>query len=182
MSQDEARENYQRAISRLATGVSIITTKASEGLSGMTASAVASLSLEPLQLIVCVANHLPTAAAIRESGKFAVNVLDDECEQIAIHFATRQPDKFATVDYRMEHGVPLLDVAIAHFVCDVAEALPGGDHTIFVGDIVNCHSHADRSPLIYFERGFGSLRRHEYSISSALIAELRERSQLVMMW
>lgn len=182
MQPDELREAYQSSISRLATGVSVITTRAPDGLSGMTASAVASLSLQPLQLLVCVANHLPTATAIRQSGMFAVNVLADEDEQLAIHFATRQPDKFATVGYSEEHGAPLLNAAMAHFVCEVAEALPGGDHTIFVGDVRHCHSQCERSPLIYFERGFGALHRRESSASAKFTEELRQRNELVMMW
>lgn len=182
MQQDELREAYQSSISRLATGVSVITTRAPDGLSGMTASAVASLSLQPLQLLVCIASHLPTAVAIQQSGAFAVNVLADQDEELAIHFATRQSDKFAAVGYSEEHGVPVLDAAMAYFVCDVAEALPGGDHTIFVGDVRDCHSQSDRSPLIYFDRGFGSLRRHEYSAAARFAEELRQRNELVMMW
>lgn len=182
MQQAELEDAYLTAISRFATGVCVITTRTPDGLAGMTASAVTSLSLQPLQLLVCVANHLPTATAIRQHGRFAVNVLGHEEEHLAIHFSTRQPDKFAAVEYGEEHGVPLLDTAMAHFVCDVAETLPGGDHTIFVGDVRHCHSQHDRRPLIYFDRGFGTVRRPGDSESTELIDELRQCNELVMMW
>jgi flavin reductase (DIM6/NTAB) family NADH-FMN oxidoreductase RutF len=155
----ELGQAYRTAISRFATGVSVIATCTPEGLVGMTASAVASLSLDPLQLLVCIANHLPTCEAIKDSGRFTVNVLAHDDEELALHFATRQHDKFASVAYRERQGLPLLDRAIANFACDVSQAVPGGDHTIFVGDVLFCHSEDGRSPLVYFDRTFGTVSR-----------------------
>lgn len=182
MEQGELDQAYRTAISRFATGVTVIATRASDGLVGMTASAVTSLSLNPLQLLVCVANHLPTCTAIKESGRFAVNVLGREDKHIALHFATRQRDKFAAVPYRERRGLPLLDGAIAHFVCDVAEAVRGGDHTIFVADVRYCHSQGDRQPLVYFDRAFGTLCDSGRPGSAPVDEQLRSNDELVLMW
>ncbi|MGY4902248.1 flavin reductase family protein [Streptomyces sp. 900116325] len=150
--------DFRAAMSRLATGVSVITTRSGSTPIGMTASAVSALSLDPLQLLVCIGNHLYTRTAIAEHGRFAVNILGEDSEPLARNFAVSKPDKFAGVEIFDDHSVPVLKDAIAAVVCDVAEALPGGDHTIFVGDVRYCAHSGDGRPLLYFAGGFGSLR------------------------
>ncbi|MEV0074207.1 MULTISPECIES: flavin reductase family protein [unclassified Amycolatopsis] len=154
---DDGVFRFRQAISRFSTGVAVITTRTADGPSGMTASAVASLSMNPLQLLVCIGSNLPTCKAITESGHFAVNVLGEDQEHIAKHFATRRKDKFAGIKLRTDSDVPVLTDAIAHFVCAVADTLPGGDHTIVVGDVVNCDHVPGTNPLVYFASAFGSL-------------------------
>ncbi|MFD8814345.1 flavin reductase family protein [Streptomyces sp. NPDC059627] len=150
--------DFRATMSRLATGVSVITTCSGTTPVGMTASAVSALSLDPLQLLVCIGNRLFTRTAITEHGRFAVNVLGEDSEHLARHFAASKPDKFAGVETIDDHGVPVLKDAIAAVVCDVAEALPGGDHTIFVGDVRYFAHRADSRPLLHFAGGLGALR------------------------
>lgn len=152
-------EAYRLAISHFSTGVAVISTRTEAGPAGMTASAVASLSIDPLQLLVCIKTDLPTRHAIEEAGTFAVNVLGEGQQQLAVQFATPRPDKFAGVELREEYDVPVLGLSIAHFVCRVNAAIPGGDHTIIVGDVLDC-DHADSAdPLVYFSRKFSGLCR-----------------------
>jgi 3-hydroxy-9,10-secoandrosta-1,3,5(10)-triene-9,17-dione monooxygenase reductase component len=166
---------YRRAISQFSTGVAVITTKTDEGLVGMTASAVSSLSMEPLQLIVCIGNTLATRAAIVDSGRFAVNVLGRGQDHLAKQFASRRPDKFAGVGLSSDHDVPVLSDAIAHFVCSVGGTLPGGDHTIVVGDVLSCGYVRDADPLVYFGSVFAGLcspqehAQHSYDWQLSLV-------------
>jgi 3-hydroxy-9,10-secoandrosta-1,3,5(10)-triene-9,17-dione monooxygenase reductase component len=155
----ELQGRYRDAIARFATGVTVITASEGERLAGMTASAVASLSLEPLLLLVCVSNHLPTHAALERSRRFAVNVLGEGDDELALRFARPGTDKFAGLRVTHEHGAPLLDRAIAHFVCDVHEQLPGGDHSIFIGAVRHCRHVPGRRPLLYFASEFGGIKR-----------------------
>jgi flavin reductase (DIM6/NTAB) family NADH-FMN oxidoreductase RutF len=147
---------FRQAISLFATGVTIITTTHESKAAGMTASAVASLSLDPLLLLVCVDNRLPTHRAIESSRRFAVNVLGEDGAELALRFARSGADKFAGVKLVEDSDPPLLEDAIAHFVCDVHERLPGGDHSIFVGQVVRCRAIPGRRPLLYFQSSFGA--------------------------
>jgi flavin reductase (DIM6/NTAB) family NADH-FMN oxidoreductase RutF len=106
---------------------------------------------------VCIGTKLPTCKAIVESGYFAVNVLGEGQKHLAMRFATPRPDKFADVALRTDSDIPVLTDAIAHFVCAVGGTLPGGDHTIVVGDVLTCDHVPGKSPLVYFARSFGSL-------------------------
>ena len=148
---------YREAIAHFATGVTVITTLRGGEPAGMTASAVASLSLEPVLLLVCVSNRLPTHEAIEQSRAFVVNVLGQGQEELARHFATPAPDKFTGVPLRDGHELPVLAQGIAHFVCDVHERFPGGDHSIFIGLVRECDYIPGRRPLLYYRSAFGAL-------------------------
>jgi len=150
---------YRKAIANFATGVAVITTTVEGRPVGMTASAVSSLSLDPVLLLVCISSRLPTHTAIAGRGRFAVNVLGEESEVLARHFATPQPDKFASVMLREDQvDPPILSQAIAHFVCDVERSVECGDHTIFIGAVERCECASTGQPLLYFRSAFGRLQ------------------------
>ena len=155
-SVDEAA--FREAVAHFATGVTVITTLHEGRPAGMTASAVASLSLDPVLLLVCVSHTLPTHQAIDASRRFVVNVLGEGQEELALHFARPSPDKFAGLALEEGHELPVLAEAIAYFVCDVHERFPGGDHSIFTGLVRECGAVPGRRPLLYFKSKFGSLR------------------------
>jgi flavin reductase (DIM6/NTAB) family NADH-FMN oxidoreductase RutF len=153
------QDRYRRAIGRFATGVTVITSRIDDRLAGMTASAVASLSLDPPMLLVCINNRLPTHGALERSRRFGVNVLGEGDDELALRFARPAADKFAGLKVSLEHDVPLLERAIARFVCEVHERLPGGDHSIFIGAIRHCEHVPGRRPLLYFASGFGGIQQ-----------------------
>src|SRR3954470_2462978 len=102
-------------MSRLPTGVSVITTRAGDIPIGMTASSVTALSLAPLQLLVCVGNHLFTRRAISQHGSFGVNILGEGSHDLAKQFASKG-DRFTGVDYDDDQDVPMLRDAIANIM------------------------------------------------------------------
>jgi flavin reductase (DIM6/NTAB) family NADH-FMN oxidoreductase RutF len=159
---------FREAISHFASGVTVITTLHEGRRVGMTASAVSSLSLDPILLLVCINTKLATHTAIEHSRRFVVNVLGEGQEELALHFARSADDKFAGIALREDHDLPVLGDAIAHFVCDVHERFPGGDHSIFIGEVRACSAEAGRRPLVYFRSGFGELRDKEAELQREL--------------
>jgi flavin reductase (DIM6/NTAB) family NADH-FMN oxidoreductase RutF len=149
---------FREAIAHFATGVTIVTTTVDGRPAGMTASAVCSLSLDPILLLVCIDNRLPTHQAIESSRSFAVNVLGEGDEALAQRFARPAEDKFAGVALVEASDPPVLARAIASFVCEVQERVPGGDHSIFVGRVLRCAATPGCKPLLYYRSAFGALR------------------------
>jgi flavin reductase (DIM6/NTAB) family NADH-FMN oxidoreductase RutF len=149
---------FREAISHFATGVTVITTLHEGKPAGMTASAVSSLSLDPVLLLVCVNNAIPTHKAIEAEKRFVVNVLGQGQEDLAMQFARSGTDKFAGVALDPKHELPVLADAIAWFICDVHERFPGGDHSIFTGLVRDCGAVPGAHPLLYFRSKFGILR------------------------
>lgn len=161
---------FREAISHFATGVTVISTISDDEPAGMTASAVASLSLDPVLLLVCINQQLRTHIAIENSGRFVVNVLGEGQEELALHFARPGVDKFADVQLRPDHELPVLEEAIAYFVCDLHERFPGGDHSIFTGLVRECGAKPGRRPLLYFRSQFGALHDpHAAELAEAMV-------------
>jgi flavin reductase (DIM6/NTAB) family NADH-FMN oxidoreductase RutF len=136
----------------------------------MTASAVASVSLDPILLLVCVNNRLPTHRALEQSRRFAVSVLREGQEALARRFASPSADKFDGVRLDPDHDLPVLADAAAWFACDVHERLPGGDHSIFIGEVRACGTRRGARPLVYFRSEFGKIEDPERELTRDLAA------------
>ena len=148
-------DDFRGVISRLASGVTVITTRTGEALYGMTASSVTSLSLDPPMMLVCINRAVPTSAAISEAGVFAVNILGGDQGHLAAQFAAPSEDKFRDADVSVGvTGVPLLGDALASIECEVSETVTGGTHTVFLGRVLRATAR-DGDPLTYWRGSFG---------------------------
>jgi flavin reductase (DIM6/NTAB) family NADH-FMN oxidoreductase RutF/DNA-binding GntR family transcriptional regulator len=147
--------DFRAVMGRFASGVTIVSTREAGENYGATASAFTSLSLEPPMVLACLFRGAATEAAIRRSRRFGVSILRDDQQVIAERFASRHPDRFASIDHRHgELGVPLLDGALAHVECRVTETVIGGTHTVFIGTASSAARYEGR-PLAYFGGAFG---------------------------
>jgi len=165
------KQSFRDAIAHLATGVSVITTSLGAARAGMTASAVCSLSLEPLLLLVCIDQRAAMHDAIRKSNRFAVNVLPQGAGQLALRFARPSTaDKFAGVALLEGSDPPLLRDTLSTFTCALHDCFPGGDHSIFVGRVEACAGRAG-SPLLHFRRKFGCFDDPEERLAQHAAAE-----------
>jgi 3-hydroxy-9,10-secoandrosta-1,3,5(10)-triene-9,17-dione monooxygenase reductase component len=143
---------FRDTIARFATGVTVVTATGPGGPGGMTTNAVTSLSLEPRLLLVCFEARSRTLEVVRASRRFAVNILRAGDEDLAAVFASKVvgPQKFADVTHTEEHGVPVLDRALAWIACDLLELRPGGDHEIGIGQVLGTGSGEPGDPLVFF--------------------------------
>ncbi len=156
----EAAE-FRRVLGHFATGVTVVTSMDPEGrANGLTASAVASVSLEPPLVLVCVDHAADTHGAIERSGSFAINVLAEDAEALARRFADYPAEeKFDGIAWdRAVTGAPVLERALAWVDCELRHSHDGGDHTIYVGEVVAGDA-VEGSPLLYFRGGYGRLTR-----------------------
>ncbi len=123
-------------------------------------------------LLVCLNETSETGMAIREATRFAVNILSDAQGDIAHRFATKSPIKFDGVEIvRGVQGLPTIAGSLASIECRVAEAVRGGTHTVFIGEVEGA-SASDGSPLTYFRGQFG---RFEEALQDAAYRTLRSR-------
>jgi flavin reductase (DIM6/NTAB) family NADH-FMN oxidoreductase RutF len=140
-----------------ASGVGIVTTRTSDGRPcGLTANAIASLSLDPLLVLVCVEKDADTHDCIRSTRAFAINILKSDQETIARRFAAWEVNrKFDGLAHHTEQtDSPILDDALAWLDCRLHAEHDGGDHTIFVGEIVSGDA-IEGTPLLYYRGGYG---------------------------
>jgi len=148
---------FKLAMSHFASGVTVVTTEHEGKLYGLTVSAFASLSLHPPLVLVSIEKNVKSHHAIAAAGKFGVSILARNQAGLSGRFASKVEDKFEGVDLeRGELGVPLLAGAITTLECRVHSQLPGGDHTIFVGEVAEAKS-AEGDPLVYYRSAYRDL-------------------------
>ena len=151
-------EEFRTALSRFASGVTVVTSVESSGkFHGMTVASFCSVSLDPPLILVCVNRNAGSRDVISESGRFAVNVLGSEASGLSNLFASSSEDRFEGVDIDPGlGGVPLLRDAIASIECTVYREDDGGDHIIFLGKVEKMRV-ADGGPLVYWKSGYREL-------------------------
>ena len=143
--------HFRSVMGNFATGVTVITASGPGGPVGMTANALASLSLEPLLLLVAFDNASRTLPVVRDTERFGVNVLAAGQERLARLFASKLPEeqKFAGVPHSMHDGLPVIEGALAWVGCRLERLVPGGDHTIGIGAVESAEA-GGGEPLIWF--------------------------------
>ena len=148
---DSARR-FRDTVGWFATGVAVVTTTGPGGPAGMTTNAVASLSLDPLLMLVCFDHGSRTLDVVRASRRFAVNVLRAEDIDLAAVFASKRvaTEKFESVTHSEAHGVPVLDSALAWIACELRDLVPGGDHEIGIGEVIGMGTGEPGDPLVWF--------------------------------
>jgi flavin reductase (DIM6/NTAB) family NADH-FMN oxidoreductase RutF len=143
--------HFRSVMGNFATGVTVVTAAGPAGPVGMTANAVASLSLDPLLLLVAFDNSARTLAVVRERRRFGVNVLAAGQQELARLFASKAPEaaKFAGVPHSVHDGIPVIDGSLAWVGCRLERLVDGGDHTIGIGAVESAEAGEGR-PLLWF--------------------------------
>ena len=141
---------FRDALGSFATGVTVITTCAPDGSPvGLTANSFNSVSLEPPMVLWSLARASRSLPAFEQANHWAVHVLAADQEAVSNRFARRGEDKFAGLPVeRGEGDVPLLRGCAARFECRGAFRYDGGDHVIFVGEVVR-FARGPAAPLVF---------------------------------
>lgn len=142
----------RRAVARFPTGVTIVTTQNSDHMpAGCTISAFCSLSLDPPLVLICIGRDRRMHDTLAASDGFVVNVLGAHQAGVAIAFARGSSDRFAGLTIIPgQLGLPRIGDAVAHIECRRHNIMPGGDHAIVIGEVVEV-THSSGEPLLYMD-------------------------------
>jgi flavin reductase (DIM6/NTAB) family NADH-FMN oxidoreductase RutF len=147
---------FKQAMSQFASGVTVVTTVHEGKRYGLTASSFSSLSLDPPLVLVCLARKTTAHGIIERSGVFAVNVLAAEQLEFGMRFAGLLPglqDRFHGIETTSAAtGSPLLPGVMSWVDCKLWSRYDGGDHSIFVGEVIDLAATAADTPLLYHNR------------------------------
>ncbi|SEK86445.1 flavin reductase family protein [Streptacidiphilus jiangxiensis] len=141
------------------TGVTVITSGAGDTATGTTVNSFTSVSLDPPLVLFCLHRDSRLRSVVEQSQAFAVNFLSSRQEQLALSFAGAQTADFGGVRHQgSATGVPVLSEALAYLSCRLVNEFDGGDHAIYLGEVVELglpQRHHD--PLIFFRGSLGAL-------------------------
>lgn len=144
--------SFREVLAHWASGITVVTVPDGSGFWGMTASAFASVSLDPPLIMVAIANSARTLTLIQEYRQFGVNLLSEGQENTSRAFSSSQP--------RLQSQLTslVLPQALAHLKCQVWQIYPGGDHRIVVGKVQEAQVLIDSAPLIYWNRNYRTIK------------------------
>lgn len=153
---------FRHVMGHFASGVTVMTTSFQDRLHGMTVSAFCSVSLQPLLVVVSVERVTRMYEMISQSQVYAVNILQAKDEEISRFFADDarlEGPEFAALAYRRGvTGSPILQRATAYVEARVRTAYDGGDHALFLGEVVALEVMAENPPLIFYRGGYTTIK------------------------
>jgi flavin reductase (DIM6/NTAB) family NADH-FMN oxidoreductase RutF len=162
-------QDYREVLTRFATGVTVVTTIDDSGEGpqpwGTTVNSFTGISLDPPLVMVSIGRERSIHPIIERTGRFGVNVLAEGSEAISDCFAGAPSplprSAFCNADYSLGRaGLPVLDQAIAYLSCDVDRIIEAGDHTIYLGQVIETACRDEIGwPLLYFRRRYLSIER-----------------------
>lgn len=150
---------FKNVLAQWTSGVTILTTIHEGKWKGTTVSSFTSVSLEPRLILVCLAHKLYTHQLVNSSGIFAISILHQKHAELARLFAGMYPqieDRFIQNEwFTATTGSPILSDALGWVDCTITQAIPSGDHTIFVAEVVAAGISKEHPPLLYHNRTWG---------------------------
>ncbi|MET1025794.1 MAG: flavin reductase family protein [Dongiaceae bacterium] len=154
------QREFREALGRFATGITVVTTRATSGeLLGLTVNSFNSVSLEPPLVLFSLDKSTLSLRAFEEAGGFAINVLSDTQMDVSRGFAQTLGNKWDGVDFESwETGSPILSDCLANFDCRTHAIHDGGDHRIFIGEVLRFNADTEGNPLLYFRGSYAGLR------------------------
>ncbi|HEU4414874.1 MAG TPA: flavin reductase family protein, partial [Candidatus Angelobacter sp.] len=155
------RRDLRRALGQFATGVTVVTMRAPDGRkAGVTVNSFASVSLDPPLVLWSLAREALCFDDFLGATHFGVNVLEARQHHLSRQFSSPLPEKFTGVDHvEGAAGVPLLQGAIARFVCRKVSQYDGGDHIIFIGEVEH-YEYQEGEPLVFYTGRYRITTRH----------------------
>lgn len=153
---DAAR--FRQVLGHFPTGVTVITATTADGPAGLAIGSFFSVSLDPPLVGFCPARTSSTWPRIRAAGRFCVNVLAGDQEDVSRRFAGKDPDKFAGLGWSASlNGAPRLADVVAWIDCTVAAVHEAGDHDVVVGAVEALDVVREAEPLLFFRGGYSNL-------------------------
>jgi flavin reductase (DIM6/NTAB) family NADH-FMN oxidoreductase RutF len=154
---------FRTALGCFATGITVVTAVAPSGeLLGVTANSFNSVSLDPPLVLFSLHRAAYSLGAFAEGGHFAVNILREDQRELSVRFAQARGDKWSGTDYEVwATGAPIIKGCLASFECRTRALYDGGDHVIFLGQVLQLRSTHQGRPLLYFRGRYRGLLEQE---------------------
>ncbi|PJZ69361.1 flavin reductase [Leptospira perolatii] len=155
------QQDFKNALSHFASGVTVVTYSDMTRAGGLTVSSFTSLSLDPPLVLFCLQKGIVSHDALLASGKFTVNILSSNQEDLSNQFASSKVDKH---DFLQKlacdlglNGVPYLNGTLSRIECELEKEVDGGDHTVVIGRVLHVYFDDTLKPLLYYGRKYHTI-------------------------
>ena len=139
---------FRTAMGKFATGVTVVTTKVNDTVHGMTANSFVSVSLNPKLVLISVGKQTSMHNYIKQSGSFAISVLNEKQEEISALFASQLKDE-REIEFELFNEMEVISDAIVQITCELYDMTEAGDHTLYIGEVTDLRIQ-DGEPLCFY--------------------------------
>ena len=144
------KENFKKALSKFATGITVVATKNNSILYGKTINSFSSLSLSPPLVLFSLDKKSSKLKIFKESKTVSINILSNKQEMISNNFAKKNPD-WSEIEYEvLKNGNPVIKNCISNLDCKIVDKIKKGDHIIFICKVARVLNNNKLKPLIYY--------------------------------
>lgn len=152
--------DFREFMSIYPTGVTIVTTFDNKNPYGLTVNSFTSLSLEPLLILICLKKGKKSHDVIKNSKYFCINMLAKDQEELSRRFADPliEDKRFEGLEYEIKGHCPIIKGCIGYILCENYGEFDGGDHTIFIGKVIDYFKGEEKLPLIFYKRGYYTVK------------------------
>ncbi len=142
---------FRHTLGHFCTGITVMAGRDGDEPVGLACQSFSSLSLDPPLVLFCPARSSTSWPRIRRGGRFTVNVLAEDQQEVCAAFGSSTGAKFASTGWRLtDAGAVVLDGVLAWLDCTIEAVHDGGDHEIVVGRVQELRVERDHRPLLFF--------------------------------
>lgn len=155
---------FRAILGHYASGITVITSHWSGEPAGFTCQSFHSVSIHPPLVSFNVMAGSGSYSRIRQSGRFAVNILSEAQVGVSNQFARHGTDKWCGIDWKKSPlGNPIIDDSLHWLDCEIRAEHPAGDHLIVIGEVkaLNPHEAAATLPLLYYKRQYRNIAMYD---------------------
>ncbi len=148
---------FRKAMSKFATGITIVTTEFDNSIQGMTVNAFMSVSLDPQLITISLDKNSTFYQNAEKIKRFGISILRDEQKEISMIFA-KQIEKTYT-DYTTLDGIPTITNPLATLACTVVNQVEAGDHLLLIASVDKIEiADDDGEPILYYNSSYRSIQ------------------------
>ncbi|MDQ1005206.1 flavin reductase (DIM6/NTAB) family NADH-FMN oxidoreductase RutF [Neobacillus niacini] len=153
---------FRNAMGTFATGITVITTEVDGEVSGMTANAFMSVSLDPKLVLISIDNKAKMLEKIQKTKKYGISILSSDQQQQSMNFAGQIKERIEA-DFERVGDIPVLKGSLLNLSCNVVDIHKAGDHVLFIGEVTEMKTN-EGDPLLYFGGKYRNLQTIEEKI------------------
>lgn len=151
--------DFKHCLGTFATGVTVATThNADNSPVGVTINSFSSVSLSPPLILFCLEKTASPHQSFADNNYFAINILHENQKHISENFTHPINSTWDNIDLVKNTKAPIIQNCIAYLECEKQHSYEGGDHTIFIGKVINLHSEPSNNPLLYYRGNYTKLK------------------------
>ncbi|KAB8127847.1 flavin reductase [Gracilibacillus oryzae] len=146
-------QQFRKAMSKFATGITIVTTTFDDEIQGMTVNAFMSVSLEPQLITISLDQRTHFYKNAEKIKRFGISILREEQQEISMIFAKQIEKEFH--DFSEVDGVPVIPGSLGTLACTVVNQVEAGDHLLLIASVDKIELSEDEgNPILYFNSGY----------------------------